>query len=142
MLTSREAIYAALFAKLTALQPATLVTASRRWQLWSQVPANQQPACFQTQIRETSTSPVSGIGPRKWKLEAEWHLYVNVGPDMTSPASQLLNPIIDALDAALEADPKLGGLVSHCRIVGQVQTDEGVLGPQGVAIIPIDITVG
>jgi hypothetical protein len=52
-----------------------------------------------------------------------------------------LNQLVDAIELALSPGPAfeeqtLGGLVSHCRIVGEIETDEGVLGDQAVAIIP------
>jgi hypothetical protein len=56
-----------------------------------------------------------------------------------------MNPLLDALTAALappnpvENVQTLGGLVAHCWIEGGIQTDEGVLGGQSVAIVPIRI---
>jgi hypothetical protein len=35
----------------------------------------------------------------------------------------------------------LGGLVNYCRIEGDIETDEGLLGEQAVAIIPVSILV-
>jgi hypothetical protein len=35
----------------------------------------------------------------------------------------------------------LGGLVQHCWIAGRITTDEGVLGGQSVAIVPVEILV-
>lgn len=139
---TRETIYAALFAKLEAVKTAgTLVTAARRWKAPTLVAAEDQPAAFQAQVRETAQMQTGSKGPRKWKLQVEWHVYVNVGEDPAASTAEAINPILDALDAELEADPTLGGLVQHCRVVGEIQTDEGVLGPQGVAVMPIDITV-
>jgi len=58
-----------------------------------------------------------------------------------------INQILDELEAALAPPPgpsfkqTLGGLVEHCWINGEIQTDEGTLGNQAVAIIPIRMLV-
>ena len=44
-----------------------------------------------------------------------------------------------AADAALRNVQTLGGLVSDCWISGKIETDEGALGGQAVAIIPIEM---
>lgn len=139
---TREPIYEALFAKLTAIPG--LVTTSRRLQHWSDVPAAAQPALFQTQKRELQTAR-KGF-PAKVTLQCEVYLYVNTGNDLTVTPATTLNPLMDAIDAALAPDPvtmfqTLGGTVSHCWIEGEIITDEGMLGPQGVAIIPVNILV-
>jgi hypothetical protein len=53
---------------------------------------------------------------------------------------------LDALEAALAPSPVTGiqtlglpGMVRHVTISGKVETDEGVLGDQAVAIVPIEI---
>jgi len=58
----------------------------------------------------------------------------------------LLNPMLDALEAALAPLPATGiqnlglpTMVQHAYIQGKVETDEGVLGDQAVAVIPIEI---
>jgi hypothetical protein len=61
----------------------------------------------------------------------------------------VLNPLLDAIAAALAptgADlvagaQTLGGLVKHCWISGAIETDEGALGGQAVAIVPVEILV-
>ncbi|RQS15530.1 hypothetical protein DF105_00940 [Burkholderia stagnalis] len=138
---NREPIYAALFAKVSAI--AGLVTTSRRLRHWSDVTPVEQPALFQVQIRENQR-PRKGI-PALVSFRCELYLYVNTGNDLhdVTPATQL-NQFMDAIEAALAPDrltgfQTLGGTVSHCWIEGDVITDEGVLGPQAVAIIPVNI---
>ena len=61
----------------------------------------------------------------------------------------MLNPLLDAVVAALApggADlavnaQTLGGLVSHCWLAGKIETDEGALGGQAVAILPVEIVL-
>lgn len=137
---TRETIYAALYAKLTAIPG--IVTTGRRLKHWSDVPAEQQPALYLIQRNETP-SQVKGV-PAKWSLKADLYLYVNTGNDENIAPATLLNPLLDAIEAVLAVEPfsgfqTLGGLVSHAWIAGTIETSEGVLGNQEVAIIPIEI---
>ncbi|MCQ8220698.1 hypothetical protein NQH47_05390 [Burkholderia pseudomallei] len=137
---TREPIYAALFAKLSAIQG--LVTTSRRLRHRADVPAVEQPALFQVQKREHQQTR-KGL-PAKVSFQCEIYLYVNTGSDMDVTPATTLNPLMDAIEAALAPDPltgfqTLGGTVSHCWIEGEIHTDEGMRGPQGVVIIPVNI---
>jgi hypothetical protein len=140
MAISREAIYSALWAKVAGL--AGIVTASRRLRHWDDVSPEEQPALFQTQ-KEQAPEQKYGLPP-KWRLYADLYVYVNSGQDPLAVPAIALNEMIDAIEAAIAADPvsgvqTLGGLASHCWINGKIETDEGVLGAQAVAIIPIEI---
>ena len=142
---NREPIYSALFATVAAAAP--FVTVSRRLRHWSDVGPAEQPALFQAQKSETAKR-TRGLPPR-WTLEVDLFVYAQAPDELTAPAT-VLNPVLDAVEAALApagADlatgtQTLGGLVSHCWISGKIQTDEGVLGGQAVAIVPIEIVVG
>lgn len=133
----REPIYAALFAKgEVAFQ---WVTAARVFKHWVDVPAAEQPAFFQVQRRETATQRRDL--PTKWGGSVDWIVYVNSKDKDVAPATTL-NEIIDALEAALNPGEviktqTLGGLVHHCWIEGDIETDEGTLGEQAWAAIPI-----
>jgi len=138
---NREAIYQALFAKVSGA--AGFATQSRRLRHWSDVGAAEQPALFQVQKGETAHRD-AGLPPR-WTLAVDLFLYAQAPDDQSAPSS-VLNPLLDAIEAALTPDPvtnlqTLGGLVAHCWIAGKVETDEGVLGGQGVVIVPIEILV-
>jgi hypothetical protein len=141
----REPIYAALFTRLSAA--ASFNTASRRLRHWSDVTSAEQPALFQAQKSEAAQR-LRGQPP-KWTIDVDVYVYAQAPDDQTSPAA-VLNPLLDAIEAALApagADAvtsgaqTLGGLVSHCWIAGKITTDEGVLGGQAVAIVPIEIVV-
>lgn len=139
MSTSREQIYAALFAKL--VKAATFKTTDRRWRHWSDVAPPDQPALFQSQRHEDLTTQPPDLNPRK-RMFVDVSVYVNTGGDKTVAPASILNPLIDAIEAALGPDvitnkQTLGGLVQYARIEGRIETDEGLLGDQGVAIIPI-----
>jgi hypothetical protein len=138
----REPIYAALFA--LAQGAAGFVIADRRLRHWSGVGPAEQPALFMSQKTETATVKTLGA-PTVWSLAADLYLYVHSSDPYAAPTT-ILNPLIDAVEAALAPPPATGiqdlGLpntVSHAYIAGKVETDEGVLGDQAVAIIPVEI---
>ena len=139
---SRETVYAALYARLE--KAAGFVTTSRRLKHWSDVPPEAQPALFIAQRTEQVTR-APGLNP-VYDLGVDVYLYAQTTEAEDSPASAI-NPLMDAVDAALAPDNvmtnkcTLGGLVQHAWIEGQIETDEGLLGEQGVAIIPIRIRV-
>ncbi len=133
---NREAIYSALFA--LAAQAPGLVTTSRKLKHWSDVPAGQRPALFQAQVSETAMR-VTGR-PTRWMLAVKLYVYVSTA-GAASPG-EVLNPILDYLTHQLE-DPfpgvsqTLGGLVEFSRIEGTIETSEGTLGNDEIAIIPV-----
>lgn len=136
---SREAIYSALFAKLQA--SADFVTASRRLEHWGDVPSVNQPAIYLAQRGELAQT-VPGQ-PTAWTLQVDVYLYASTTDKNRSPG-EVLNPLIDAVVTAMAPDVltgkcRLGGLVEHAVIDGRIETDEGALGDQGVAIIPITL---
>ncbi len=138
---TREPIYAALFATLSAAAP--FVTSSRRLRHWSDVGPAEQPSLFLVQKSETAQRR-KGLPP-KWTLAVDLFVYARAPDDVTSAAT-VLNPLIDAIESALAptsptTTQTLGGLVEHAWIAGKIETDEGVLGGQAVAIVPIEILV-
>jgi hypothetical protein len=142
---NRELVYAALYAKLAA--SAGFVTTSRKLRHWSDVAAEEQPALFVIQTNEP-VQQQRGMPP-KWTLRVNAYIYVNTQAqsDTEVVPSQLLNPLLDAVEAVLAPDDvanyvqTLGGLVSHCWIEGPIETSEGCLGDQEVAIVPIAMLV-
>ncbi len=139
---TREPIYAALFALLSGA--ANFTTASRRLRHWSDVASAEQPALFMAQKGETAEqrAPL----PPKWRARVDVYVYAQA-PDETSAPAAAMNPLLDAIETALAPDAvthvqTLGGLAAHCWISGRIETDEGVLGGQAVAIVPIEVLVG
>lgn len=136
---NREAIYSALFDRLKVVPG--IVTASRKLRHWSDVSASEQPALFMAQKSEPARQ-AQGMAT-VWELGVDVYLYANT-QGFDAPA-QALNGILDAIEGALAPDAPakntctLGGLVQHCRIEGAIETDEGTLGDQAVAIVPISI---
>jgi len=136
---NREPIYSALFTRLSGI--AGLKTKSRILKHWNDVPPEQRPALFMSQGSETPTT-VTGE-PQKWLLMVDVYVYVHT--DGTTPPGSVLNPILDAIEAIFPLHPITGKHtldapgVEWARIEGQIQTDEGTLGHQAMAVVPIQI---
>lgn len=138
---TREAVYAALFAKLQTLPG--LVTVSRRLQNVQDVQPESFPAAFQLQGEQQSK--FSGNTPTVFTWKADWLLYVHDDDPDSAPSIQL-NQLIEAASALLNPSPAtnrqtLGGLVEYCAIDGNIQVFEGVLGNRAVAVLPITIVL-
>ena len=142
-MTTREAIWQAAFNKLATASGA--VTKSRKLVPFDQVPAEQQPAIFLAQTRESHKQRPGA--PAVLTLTADLFLYTNSGGNPDVVASTQINDMLDALDAALAFDDvargrcTLGGIVQHAWIEGDTLVAEGQGGAQAVAIVPIAILV-
>lgn len=144
---NREAIKTALFNLIAAAQfdlgqgPVGFTTASPKLKHWNDVGPSEQPAFFLSQGMQIPLAPPASNGPRAWHLDYWARIYVNTQGE-TDPASAL-NPILDAIAAlfdprALGGWPQtLDGLCQWVRIEGQIETFEGTLGDQEVALIPL-----
>ena len=139
---AREWIYAALFARLAGA--AHFVTAARRLRHWSELAPAEQPALFMRQKAEHA-SVATLAAPTVWTLVIELYVYAHASSPYVAPAT-ILNPLIDAVEATLAPlaatglqDLGLPAMVQHAYIAGKIETDEGVLRDQAVAIIPVEI---
>jgi hypothetical protein len=136
----REAIYQALFDRVKSLPG--LITVSRRPRLAKDVTPDEQPALFQEELPETIKYQSQGLPP-KYFLRVDLIFYARL-PDRNTIPGAVLNPFLDALAAALEAEPgeeeqTLGGQVEYCRIEGQIDKINGILDDQAAAIVPVEI---
>jgi len=138
----REAIYGALWALAAAA--ADFASADRRLRHWSAVAPAEQPALFMSEKGGRAVVKTPGA-PVVWTLHADFFIYAHSSDPYLAPAT-ILNPLIDALEAALAPSPATGlqqlglpDMVRHALIAGKVETDEGVLGDQAVAVIPVEI---
>ena len=139
---NRELIFSTLFSKVSSAAP--FVTAERQVKLWNDVPPSEQPALFMGQGDQNVTTKV-GL-PSRYDMQVSLYVYCNRESDPAELAATQLNNKIDAIQEALKpfivtGYNTLGGLVFNCVIEGRIETDEGLLGPQSVAIIPVKITV-
>lgn len=139
---NREPIYGALFGLIETAADFTVV--DRRLRHWSDVAPAEQPALFMAQKSETANVPTLGA-PTVWTLAIDLYVYVHSSDPYLAPAT-VLNPLIDAVEAALAPSATTGiqdlGLpatVQHAYISGKIETDEGVLGDQAVAVVPVAI---
>ena len=138
----REAIYGALWS--LAVGAANFASANRRLRHWADLAPAEQPALFMSEKGGHAVTKALG-GPTIWTLHADFYVYVHTSDPYLAPA-MLLNPLLDALEAALAASPVTGiqnlglpAMVQHAYIAGKVETDEGVLGDQAIAIVPVEI---
>ncbi len=138
----RETIYAALW-ELGA-GAGNFASANRRLRHWSDVAPVEQPALFMSE--KGGHAAVKALGaPIVWTLFAEFYVYVHSSDPYLAPAT-ILNPLLDALEAVLAPAPSTGiqnlglhEMVQHAYIAGKIETDEGVLGDQAIAIVPVEI---
>ena len=140
MSTRRELYYGTLADKLKAIPG--VKTFGRRLLHVNEVPAGQQPAIF---LAQTGQVPLYQPGRTiMWELSADIYLYVR-DPKGKDPGP-LMNPIMDALCEVFKPDNAMvnactfGGLC-HKVELGQIATDEGTMGEQAIAIIPVTMTV-
>ncbi len=145
---TREPLYAAVqafFAALAVGDSRLFKTATRVPKTWQDVAPEDSPALLLMQKTETANRR-RGL-PTIWTLEAELLVYVHTGAqtDPTLVPSQILNPLLDAIEASLTVDDianeacTLGGLVSRCAINGPIEISLGSMGDEAVAIVPIQI---
>lgn len=136
----RERIAAALFD--LASGAANFAIINRRLRHWADVaPAEQPFLCMSEKGGEASTKALGA--PQTWHLHFDLHVYVYSSDPYLAPAT-ILNPILDAVERALAPSPVTGiqnlglpEMVQHAYIDGKLETDEGVLGDQAVAVIPV-----
>ncbi|HTQ33571.1 MAG TPA: hypothetical protein VMI30_05340 [Stellaceae bacterium] len=139
---NREAIYAALFGLFETA--ADFATVDRRLRHWSDGAPAEQPALFVAQKSELASVNTLGA-PTVWTLAVDLYVYAHSSDPYLAPAT-VLNPLIDAVEAALMPsvatgvqDLGLPAMVQHAYIHGKIETDEGVLGDQAVAMVPVEI---
>lgn len=141
-MTSRKSIFAALFALVSGAPG--FQTTSRTVKNWADVASPDQPALFQVEGKQDAGARAA-IGT-VWTFHAELVLYAHQANTVDgADVVDLLNELVDAVLAKLAPLPgldtqTLGGLVTDVRVQGTIDTSEGRLGPQAVAIIPIVIT--
>lgn len=147
----REQVYAALFSfvqKALSAGSHPVVTASRVPRHFSDVDTfAEMPAVFQLQKGEQSARR-RGLDARV-TLMSELLVYTAASQDGVTPASTVINNILDTLDNALsppnvpDHTQHLGlpGVVEHAWIEGKVEIYEAILKgiPASIMIIPIHI---
>src|SRR5215831_21024366 len=100
----REAIYAALW-ELGA-SAARFASVNRRLRHWADLAPAEQPALFMSEKGGHAVTKALG-GPTIWTLHADFYVYAHSSDPYLAPA-MLLNPLVDALEAALAPSPATG----------------------------------
>ncbi len=138
----REAIYRALW--ILGARAGNFASANRRLRHWSDVAPAEQPALFMSEKGGHAVAKALGA-PIAWTLYADFYIYVHSSDPYAAPA-MILNPLLDSLEQQLAPSPVTGiqdlglpSMVQHAYIAGKVETDEGVLGDQAIAIVPVEI---
>lgn len=161
MTVARETVMNALLAKVAA--SAGFLTVSRRVQLIPGAPTPTvatpplQPALYLLEGDEETKERGRGLPPvHVWDVDLWVWAKIPVGatigvPDGTTPGASIINPLLDAVEAALapagadlgQGVQTLGGLVSHCWIEGKTVKVPGDIMKDGqcLAIIPVKIMV-
>ena len=138
----REQIFTALWA--LGANAARFASANRRLRHWTDVAPAEQPALFMSE--KGGQAAIKKLGaPIVWTLYADFYIYAHSSDPYLAPVT-ILNPLLDAFEAALAPSPTSGiqnlglpQMVQHAYISGKIQTDEGVLGDQAIAIVPVEI---
>ena len=135
----REAVFAALFARLQAV--AGLTTVSRKMRAINELRPEEFNAAFQLQGPQHAS--FKGDVPTKTVLSAMWAIYTFTD-DQTVAPSTALNNLVDACCAVLAPSvgfdrQTLGGLVELVAVDGEIEVYEGLLGSQAAALIPIKL---
>lgn len=121
-------------------------TTDRLLKHWADVDAGMQPALYLTQTDETATKRTGQ--PTNWVLDCMIWVYT-MSPSESQSAQPGLNVLLANIRNALGCDASgpgraqnrqtLGGTCFDCFISGKIITDDGLLGQQAVARIPIRI---
>lgn len=129
--------------------PRRFITTSRRVKLFSEVDANEQPACFQAEWGTTEEQR-SNL-PYKSSVDIRWIIYQCVARDDAALGTVENNLILRGIREALApkiddpgyADKRntLGGLVHHCFLSGTIFKDPGDIDKQGMLVVPIKVLV-
>lgn len=169
MSAPREALFAALFAKLEGLvaPPANdtsldnlstatpLRTASRTLRSWDDCPPADCPAAFLTAAGEQRVTR-RGL-PSFIRIRTQVIVYVKNDGGRDNVPSTALNAMISAMEDKLKREPTegpgalalfpdiqswgttLGGLCYTCSIGDSLEIFEGFQGADSIAVIPIDM---
>lgn len=146
---SRKSILNALLAQL-APAGGPLIAGGRRLQNQDNAAAVGAPVLFLIKPNETYDRASSGLPPLR-VLETYAAIYFNVGIDQTAVPADVVDDLLDAVDAALapnvfdqarnQGRQTLNGTVHNCQIVGSIDiTPNDKLG-RGVVVIPIHVTL-
>jgi len=146
---TRANIDAALLAQLQAAYNWAIPCSMhfRPWDGQDKVDATDQPCLFLRRPVE-DISQTRGYTLNKYVFDYEVWVYARVdSTDPTTNPYDQLDPILDALDLAINGSPAVGlnnlsGLVDNCRISGKVFLADGTDNGQAVIRVPVLVITG
>jgi hypothetical protein len=140
----RERIIGKVFDAIAAIP--TFKTVERTLRNFSKVHPEEMPAAFFV-CRSQDVSYTDPRLPPTYTFSMSLYLYVHRnGQEL--PAQALLFQALDRLDEALvevttaDSSPAGDASIAQCRVVGNIEMDEGSLGDLAVAIVPIQVVAG
>jgi hypothetical protein len=142
--TSRETALTALFDRLASAY--AWKTSSRRFLMWTEVPAGQRPAMYQLESGTEEYQWSSLAVPRR---QINVKIFIYTSADHTAPGATIINNVLDAVDAALAPAGRdlqhgrqtLGDLVHNCRVTSVPVRDTGDVDGDGLVVIGIQLTM-
>ena len=137
-----EPILAAAWAVASA--DASWLTKSRNLLHWADVPASGRPALFQS-LKSVSVRPLGRGVTALRELRLTYTIYT-AHTGATVAQTTLVNAIAVLADTFAPLPgfetQRLGGLAYSAAIDGEIETDEGTLGTDAVAFVPVLLVVG
>ena len=143
MAVTREAAMEALFSKLSAAYAFGATT--RRVDTPEALASPGSAPGLGLIVHSESYERQSLNLPPKRKMRALAIIYIDVGGEANAIPDAVLNPVKDAIDAALLPDNKvtglctLGGVVYSAIVKGEVVQAPGDKTGKGLAVIPVEI---
>lgn len=146
-MTSRETVYQALFAKVMPLLGDPFATVSREVIEVQRVPPGEQPVLFMDEALEEYPDDGTGLVHNRWTV----YFHVGCVTSKGTPASTVLNPLLDALETALAPTDGnllgLGDIITKAQLTGLSVKNLGnnSLAPdqrQAVAYVPFQLNFG
>lgn len=139
---TREQVMQALFARMQTVPG--MAKYSRRMKLPHQVHPGDQPCLMQWEQPEIARNQTGLPDKRVWEA---WIVLVFTNDDDDVPGATIINPMLEAIEAAMKVDDfgrnvcSLGGLVHYARIEGTIVKEVGDTDPSGLggAVVPIKI---
>jgi hypothetical protein len=149
LIPSREAVAVALYNLVSVASGNIpgLVTSSRRLVALADVDSTQMPALYVRQLpehQERTQQGMMGLPPKR-VMWFDIFVYTADPQDGSLLPITQLNNILDAVETALLPDAitgrqTLGGLVTSCRINGQILIGDSIpADPKSVGVIPIEV---
>jgi hypothetical protein len=150
-MATRKAIAAALLAQLTA--GGAFVNSGRRLRKPEQAAAPGAPALYLIKPKEShlyDSADEQGVPPKR-ELHFLAVIYTDVGSDETAVPADVIDDLLDAVDAALAPSvaeqlsagnrTTLGGLVYSVRIDGDSDLAPGDIQGKGSTVVPIRVVL-